>query len=171
MKKLLILPLLLLSIGFLSCKKENTNDPALTSQNNFLNSDKPGFINPSLYLFSTCGDWRISLFKKGKYDLSSNFEGVNLNFCPDNTVILSNDIFSVPGHWYFMVNKGYATSLVLDFNFPVVLTEGKRPNLGYWSEIEGIWQVKIQNNVIGLQIIDLNVDNGTPVKNMIIEKH
>jgi hypothetical protein len=171
MKKLLILPLLLLSIGFLSCQKENANDPALTSQNNILNTDKPGFLNPGVFVFSTCNDWRISLFKKGKYDLSSYFEGVTLNFCPDNSVVISNDIFSVAGNWYFIGNKGKPTSLVLDFNFPVVLTEGTRPNIGYWAEIEGIWLVKIQNNVIGLQINDLISDNGIPVKNMVIERH
>ena len=147
MKKLLIVPLLLFSLGMISCKKETVPEQQLYMQQ----KDMP-IINPGLLLFGTCDNWHVSLIQKGRIDLTSNYKNLNLTFCPDNTFVISNDILAVTGHWYITLDKGNPISLILEFNYPVDFPTDGRP-YGLWTELGGEWNIVLfQKNMISLKI-------------------
>jgi len=153
MKKIIIIPLLLFSIGFLSCKKE-TVQPVNIQENT------AQFKNPGLFVFAKCDDWKITSFQKERINLTNDYRFMNFRFCPDNTVAAFNDLLSFQGTWYFLLDKGNPNHLVLSFADPSY-TGGPYSIL---AEVEGVWKlVRIQATMISLQ-----TDDGT--KRMVFEK-
>lgn len=158
MKKLLILPLLLLSIGILSCKKETVPD-----QQAFMQQKNMSIINPGLFVFGTCDNWYISLLQIDRSDLTDNYKSVNLIFCPGNTVVVFNDILAVSGNWYVTLDKGNPITLVIDLHYPAMVTTVDR-HADLWRELAGEWKInKLQKNIISLQADE-------QVKKMILER-
>jgi hypothetical protein len=147
MKKLLFVPILLLCLGMISCKKE-----AVPEQQVYMQQKNMPIINPGLLLFGTCDNWYVSLLQTGRTDLTNNYKSVNLTFCPDNTFVVSNDILAVSGNWYITLDKGNPIILILDLNYPVDTYPVERP-AALWSELNGEWKiVRLQKNMISLQI-------------------
>ena len=108
-------------------------------------------INPGLFVFGTCDNWYISLLQIDRSDLTGNYKSVNLIFCPDNTVVVSNDILAVSGNWYVTLDKGNPITLVIDLHYLDVIPSVDRP-FALWSELEGEWKIfRLQKNTISLQ--------------------
>ena len=150
MKKILILPLAFLTFGFFSCTKEVVQPTALDQQEAIID-DNLKVPNPGAIIFAKCDDWGITTFNLNRIDMSAEYKSLTLNFCPDNTVAIFNDILAFNGSWYFLLDKGVPWYLTLDFNYPYEVGYNERPYF-IWSEIAGIWQIKkLQMNLIQLQ--------------------
>ncbi len=151
MKKLLIISLVMLSFSIISCKKEQV--PSLKDQDQqtlFLDNKIP-ITDPGSFLFGKCNDWVITSFKNNGVDQTYDFHLMKMNFCPDNTVMLYNDILAVSGNWYFVLDKGNPQTFILQLNNPYVTVAGERP-FGVWGDLTGTWNiVKFQKNLLGLQ--------------------
>lgn len=142
MKKLFILPLMILTLGIISCKKDvnqwvtNQDDQVIAL------ADKPGY-NPLAIPFRKCDNWIVSNYNMNGVDYTSDFTGYKLNFCPDNTVIFYNDIYAIHGYWYYRWIDAGGNTMVLYFDVP----ERLPGNL--WDNIAGNWNViKVRNNHI-----------------------
>jgi hypothetical protein len=150
MKKIIIIPLVLLSFNIISCKKESVQPVSLTEQQTLNQDTKMSFIDPGMFVFQPCDDWAIAFFQKNKIDQTANYRSLKFTFCPDNTVILSNDILAVSGNWYFIMDKGNPDYLVLKFNSSIS-TSDTRPN-AFWSDLDDVWKVvKLQHNLVWLK--------------------
>ena len=144
MKKILIVPLILLSIGIISCEKATVQEPQA-----YMQEDK-AVINPEAVLFGTCDGWYISVFQKERFDLTPEYNSFKLVFCPDNTVVVSNDILSVTGNWDLIVDEEIPVKLMLNFNNPVEAGVGTG-QFTFLNEIGGKWDiVQYQKNMIRL---------------------
>lgn len=141
MKKLLIVPLLLLSISFSSCEKVTVQE-----QNTIVQGDKT-IIDPGAVFFGTCDGWYISSFQKDKLDLTQNYSSLKMVFCPNNTVVVSNDLFAVTGQWNLVVKDEIPLQLVINFN-----TAASLPGqLTFQEAIAGNWDiVRYERNMLWL---------------------
>ncbi|MEO6490859.1 MAG: hypothetical protein ABIO04_13025 [Ferruginibacter sp.] len=150
MKKILLLPLIIITFTFTSCKKEEAVNPNPQSEEQTGLSGKPGIVLPQEYLFPTCNDWKISLFQQQEVNNTYKYNDLTFKFCPENTVTMFNDILAINGNWYFMLDKGNPTAMTIDFHYTGTSTP--------WSELEGTWKViKLTESTIQLQNDDGSV--------------
>lgn len=146
MKKMLIIPLMMLSIGIVSCKKEV--NPVVNSADQQIAAmlDKPGY-NPLVIPFRKCDNWTVTNFSLNGMNYTNDFTGCRLNFCPDNTVVFYNDIYAVHGNWYYRWIDAGGNKMVIYFDMP----ERLPGNL--WNNLAGEWNVaKVRNNYLRFEI-------------------
>jgi len=146
MKKMLIIPLMMLSIGIISCKKEV--NPVVNSADQQIAAmlDKPGY-NPLVIPFRKCDNWTVTNFSLDGMNYTNDFSGYRLNFCPDQTVMLYNDFYAVHGNWYYRWIDAGGNKMVIYFDMP----ERLPGNL--WNNLAGEWNVvKVRNNYLRFEI-------------------
>lgn len=144
MKKLFTLPLILLSIIFFSCEKASVQEPQTIIQ------DEKAVVDPGAVLFGTCDGWYVASFKKERVDMSNEFNSFRITFCPDKTVVIANDIFSVTGNWDMLVDEEIPVKLMISLNTPV---EAAIPTamFTFLDELSGKWDI-IQYNRNSLRL-------------------
>lgn len=145
MKKLLLLPVMLLAISLNSCKKEvplANEEYQVTAV-----ADRPG-INPLVAIFRKCDHWTITQFSLNGNQYTDEFDGYRLQFCPNNTVTFSNTIYGVAGTWYSNWSDAGAYRMALYFSVPERLPDP------LWGNLEGTWRVvKARNNYLRFEIV------------------
>ena len=157
MKKLFTLPLILLSIVFFSCEKASVLEPQTTIL------DEKAVVDPAAVLFGTCDGWYVASFKKERVDMSNEFNSFRITFCPDKTVVIANDIFSVTGNWDMLVDEEIPVKLMISLNTPA---EAAIPSalFTFLNELSGKWDI-IQYNRNSLRL-----NNREAFKEMLIER-
>ena len=146
MKKIFIIPLLVLGFGLVSCKKESVQNETI-----FMQADQSAIYNPGGFVFGTCDYWSITAFQKNGIDLTKDYASLDLRFCPDNTVTIANDLFNVSGNWYFVLDKGNPYMLLIQFNATERnVLDNYMP--GFWTEIGDNWSVlRMGRNLLVMQ--------------------
>lgn len=152
MKKILIIPIILLTFSIASCKKDvqPLNDP-----NNASAQSKEDMAARASTIFSTCSQWHVTYFAANGTDITANYSQLDYIFCPDNTITVSNDIMSLSGNWYLMIPKGGNSYMELDFNAP----DFNSVTSQWVADLDGMWII----NEMDEDIIRLENKNGPKV--------
>lgn len=139
MKKLLIFPLFVLFFGISSCKKENVVSKETTPQ--LSSGEKKSYTATDVNnLFASCNNFVILSFIKDGINQTNDYNGVMFTFCPVNRLIISNDVLSFDGNYYYLWGKGYPDYLDINIDFRTSIPPG------YWTNLGGMWEIKNLNN-------------------------
>jgi len=151
MKKIFIIPVLAAFL-FVSCRKEAVQTNAQDEQLSTMQG-KPYNVNPGSILFSKSDDWKITYFQKGKDILTDQYDYMNFNFSPNNRVIFSNDLFTIPGTWYFTFSKS-GWVFTLSFSGQTAESFGLSPH-SFLADVEGTWlMIKMQPDLLRVNSTD-----------------
>ena len=139
MKKLLIFPLIILFFGISSCKKEKVVSKEISSQ--VSSSEIKNYnINDVNNLFASCNNFEILSFIKDGINQTIDYNGVKFTFCPVDRLIISNDVLSFDGNYYYLWGKGNTDYLEFNIDFGTTIPSG------YWTNLEGRWEIKNLND-------------------------
>jgi hypothetical protein len=114
--------LLITSVSFLSCKKQDPLPPITPAANSTTGTSTN---NPTF----TRGDWKIALFQEGAADETTNFRGYLFTFESNGHVLAKKDNTAIVGDWS-TVKESDGMKFII--NFPG----------GQLSELNGDWKVK-----------------------------
>ncbi|MCD6019730.1 MAG: hypothetical protein K0S53_2851 [Bacteroidetes bacterium] len=134
--------LLITSVAFLSCKKQDQLVPVKPANTNTSPADNPNF---------TRGEWKVEMLKKNGVDETVNLRGYLFKFNEDRTVSVRKDNNTVTGTWSMIRSNSQKTFMLTFSSDPL-------------NELNGDWEVMYETDVnLGLErkMSDDSVDNLT----------
>lgn len=156
MRKILFIPLMMVSILFFSCEKAGVQESAVLQNNKSV-------VDPGTILFGTCDGWYIASFSKERADMTSAFSSFRMVFCADKTMVIANDVFSVTGSWEVISEEEVPVKLSINLNKPVEALLNPA-EFTFLNEVSGKWDI-VQYNLNMLQL-----QNRDAFKTMLIQR-
>lgn len=117
MKKIFLLPAVVICLLLLSCKKDSNT---LTQTN-------------ASALFNTEANWAVTNFIKNGNDVTGSYSTSKILFSPDNTLAVSNDALAITGIWAFGSATENTLNLLLN-NPDAIVYEP-------WKDLQGDWKI------------------------------